>query len=127
VKFQADYTYTLADDDITHTQLLRRPRHKASLTARWQASDALSLLASVIYQSEWADINRSGSASGLRGTPYTLINLAAAYDLGNGVALFARLKNLLDRRYQDPIGFQHQGFGVFGGLKVAFDAPGVAR
>ena len=56
-------------------------------------------------------------------TPYTLVNLAGSYDLGHGVTLFARINNLLDRHYQDPIGFQHQGLGVFGGIKVAFDVP----
>ena len=60
-------------------------------------------------------------------TPYTLVNLAGSYDLGRGVNLFARIDNLLDRHYQDPIGFQHQGLGVFGGIKVAFDASDLGR
>ena len=49
------------------------------------------------------------------------MNLAGSYDLGNGVTAFARIDNLLDRRYQDPIGFLHPGLGVFAGVKVAFD------
>jgi vitamin B12 transporter len=122
-----DYTYTMADDDITHTELLRRPKHKASVNARWQATGRLSFSATAVYTGTWADINRSGSASGLAATPYTLVNLAGAYDLGRGVNLFARIDNLLDRHYQDPIGFQHQGLGVFGGIKVAFDASDLGR
>jgi len=119
---RADYTYTMANDDITRTELLERPKHKASLDAIWRASDALTLTATAIYTGKWADISRDGTP-GLFATPYTLINLAGAYDLGNGLSLFARLNNLLDRHYQDPIGFQHQGFGVFGGIKYAFDVP----
>ncbi len=119
---RADYTYTMANDDVTHTELLRRPKHKVSLDGKWQATDALSLSATLVYTGKWADINRSGSESGLFATPYTLVNLAGSYDLGHGVSLFARINNLLDRHYQDPIGFQHQGLGVFGGMKVAFDA-----
>src|SRR5262249_31651983 len=65
---RADYTYTAANDEVTHTQLLRRPMHKASLYAKWQATEALSFSATVIYKGKWADINRSGSVSGLRAT-----------------------------------------------------------
>ncbi len=124
---RADYTYTMANDDVTHTELLRRPKHKVSLDGRWQATDALSLSATVVYTGKWVDINRSGSESGLFATPYTLVNLAGSYDLGHGVSLFARINNLLDRHYQDPIGFQHQGLGVFGGIRVAFNGPDLGR
>jgi vitamin B12 transporter len=117
----------MATDDVDHTELLRRPKHKASLDARWQATDALLLTATAVFTGAWADINRDGTASGLRGTPYTLINLTGSYDLGRGLSLFARINNLPDRHYQDPIGFQHQGLGVFGGLRVAFDAPGAGQ
>jgi vitamin B12 transporter len=40
-----DYTFTIADDVIQHTELLRRPRHKLSSTVAWQATEALSLTA----------------------------------------------------------------------------------
>jgi vitamin B12 transporter len=121
---RADYTYTMANDDTTHTELERRPKHKVSLDAKWQATAALSFTATAVYTGKWSDINRDGTESGLFATPYTLVNLAGNYDLGHGVTLFARINNLLDRHYRDPIGFQHQGLGVFGGIKVAFDAPG---
>jgi vitamin B12 transporter len=121
---RADYTYTLANDEVTHTELLRRPRHKVGLDARWEATPALSFSATALYVGDWADISRSGLVSGLRTTPYTLIDLAGAYDCGRGVTLFARINNLLDRIYQDPAGFQHQGLGVFAGVRIALDVPG---
>jgi vitamin B12 transporter len=124
---RADYTYTMANDEITHTELLRRPKHKASLNAKWQATGALSFAATAVYTGEWADINRSGAVTGLRSTPFTLINLAGSYDFGHGITGFARINNLLDRHYQDPIGFQHPGFGVFAGVKLAFDTPDLGR
>jgi vitamin B12 transporter len=124
---RADYTYTIANDDITHTELIRRPKHKATLNAKWQATSALSFTATAIYTGKWADINRDGTATGLFATPYTLINLAGTYDLGRGISFFARIDNLLNRTYQNPIGFQHQGLGVFAGVKVGFDVPGMPR
>jgi vitamin B12 transporter len=124
---RADYTYTAANDDILHQELLRRPKNKVSLNAKWQATDALLFTATAVYTGKWVDINRSGSESGLFATPYTLVNLTAAYDLGHGVSFFGRINNLLDRHYQDPIGFQHQGLGVFAGVKLAFDTPDLGR
>lgn len=64
------------------------------------------------------------SAPRLRAGDYTLVNLAGAHELGGGVA---RIDNLLDRRYEDPTGFQRPGFGIFAGLKVAPDAAGARR
>ncbi|HEY1798188.1 MAG TPA: TonB-dependent receptor [Stellaceae bacterium] len=120
---RADYTYTMANDDTTHTELLQRPKHKVSFDARWQATPALSFTASAVYTGKWSDINRDGTATGLFATPFTLVNLTGSYDLGHGITLFARINNLLDRHYQQPLGFEHQGLGVFGGVKVAFDTP----
>jgi vitamin B12 transporter len=120
---RADYTYTMAMDDIAHQELLERPKQKVSLNAKWQATEALSFSATAVYTGKWVDINRDGTATGIYAAPFTVVNLAANYDLGNGVSLFGRINNLLDVHYQDPIGFQHQGLGVFGGIKVAFDVP----
>jgi vitamin B12 transporter len=118
---RADYTFTIAQDDILRTELPRRPKHKASLNAAWQITDAASLSATLLYVGPWRDVSRSGNATGLTGGGYTLVNLAASYDLGHGVTAFMRVNNLLDRRYQEPIGFLHQGLGVFGGVRVAFN------
>jgi vitamin B12 transporter len=67
-------------------------------------------------------VNRAGTVTGLRSDGYVVANLAADYDLGHGVTAFARIDNLLDRHYQDPIGFLRPGLSAFAGIKVAFDA-----
>jgi vitamin B12 transporter len=120
--FRADYTYTIANDDILHQELLRRPRDKASLDARWQVTEPALLWMTLVYVSPWADVNRAGTVSGLRQNGYTVVNLAGTYDLGNGLTAFARIDNLLDRHYQNPSGFQKPGLGVFAGVKLAFDS-----
>lgn len=126
LKFRADYTLTIADDDILHQELIRRPKNKASLNATWQPTPAWSLSATLLYVGPWIDTNRDGE-SGIPADGYTLVNLAASYDLGHGVTAFARIDNLLDRHYQDPLGFQRPGLGVFGGLRVAFDVAGAGK
>jgi vitamin B12 transporter len=32
--------------------------------------------------------------------------------------VFGRIDNLFDERYQDPIGFERPGFGIFGGVRL---------
>lgn len=117
---RADYTYTMATDDVLQTELLRRPKNKASLDIGWQAAPDLSFSATVLYVGPWVDVYRDGTP-GASGAGYTLVNVAESYDLGQGVTTFARINNLLDRHYQDPVGFDRPGFGIFAGVRVAFD------
>jgi vitamin B12 transporter len=118
---RADYTYTIARDDLTGQPLIRRPRNKASLTASWRPIEKLTLAASVIYVGERLDINYAGTAD-VEARPYTLVNLDVSYKLTNSVTLFARGDNLLDQHYQEVTGFLRPGLGIFGGIRVAFDA-----
>ena len=121
-KVRGDYTYTDAIDDTTGLELLRRPRHKASLNVVWLPTDRLTISATALYVGSQVDGNRSFSIQRLDTDPYFVVNLAADYDLGKGVTLFARIDNLFDERYENPTGFQRPGFGVFAGIRVNFDA-----
>ncbi len=115
-----DYTYTEAVDDVLREPLLRRPKHKASLNANWQASARLSFTATILGVSQWVDGNRDFSVPRLDAAGYTTVNLAANFALTDKVALFGRLNNLFDRRYEDPIGFLQPGVGAFAGVRVTF-------
>jgi vitamin B12 transporter len=118
---RADYTFLIARNDITDQELLRRPKHKASLDAAWRVTEAAVLSATLLYVGPWVDVNRAGTMSGVPANGYTLVNLAGSYGLGNGLTAYARIDNLLDRHYQDPIGFLRPGLGVFAGVRIAFD------
>ncbi|HKP92549.1 MAG TPA: TonB-dependent receptor [Chthoniobacterales bacterium] len=117
---RADYTYTDARDDTTGLELLRRPRHKASLSGTWRPIDRLSISATLLYVGSQVDGNRSFSIQRLDTPDYYLVNLAAEYDCGHDVTVFARIDNLLDKRYENPTGFQRPGFAVYAGMRVAF-------
>jgi vitamin B12 transporter len=125
-KVRGDYTYTDAVDDTTGLQLIRRPKHKAGLNLLWLPIDRLSISATALYVGSQLDGNRSFSIQRLETDPYFLVNLAADYDLGRGVTLFARIDNLFDERYENPTGFQRPGFGVFAGMRVEFAAKNSA-
>jgi vitamin B12 transporter len=115
---RADYTYTLAQDDILREELLRRPKVKASFAATWQASDALAFATTVLYVGPWIDGNRDFTIPRLAAGGYATTNLAATYVLSRNLSLFGRINNLFDRRYEDPVGFDRPGFGVFAGIKA---------
>ncbi len=120
----ANYTYTFTRDDILDQELLRRPKDKADIDATWKASRKLSVSASLDYVGAWIDGNRDFSIPRLEAQPYATVNLAASYALADGVTLFGRIDNLLDRRYQIPVGFLAPGFGVFGGVRVDLSKAG---
>lgn len=120
-KLRADYTCTDATDDTTGLELLRRPKHRASLNTTWRPIDRLSFSTTMIYVGSQVDGNRSFSIPRLKNDPYFLVNVAAEYDCGKEVTLFARADNLFDRRYEAPTGFQRPGFGFFAGVRVSFN------
>jgi vitamin B12 transporter len=68
-------------------------------------TEAAVLSATLLYVGPWRDVSRSGTVTGLMAKGYTLVNLAASYDLGNGPSAYGRIDNLFDRGYQNPIGF----------------------
>jgi vitamin B12 transporter len=114
-----DYTFTEAVDEILNEQLLRRPKHKASLNAGWQATSRLSLHTTVLTVGDWADGNRNFSIPRLRAPGYTTADVAANFDITSKLALFGRIDNLFNRRYQNPTGFMHSGLGAYAGVKVS--------
>jgi vitamin B12 transporter len=113
-----DYTYTQATDDVLHEELLRRPRHKGNLNATWRPTDSVLINASVLTVSGWVDGNRDFSIPRLDAPGYTIVNIAASHDISRALAVFARVDNLFDRHYQNPIGFLQPGIGVFAGIRA---------
>jgi vitamin B12 transporter len=118
VTVRADYTYTLAENAELHQELSRRPKHKASVTASWRATDALTLSATAILTGDWIDTDREGTVARLKASGYTTADLAANYALTDRLSVFGRITNLLDRRVENPIGFQQPGIGAYAGVKV---------
>ncbi|HYB22275.1 MAG TPA: TonB-dependent receptor, partial [Solirubrobacteraceae bacterium] len=102
---RVDYTFTEAEDDILQQELLRRPKHRGTFIATWQASSAWTMNLDVLAVGTWVDGNRDFSIPRLDAPGYTTVNLATTYDLSPQVALFGRLDNLLDRHYENPVGF----------------------
>jgi len=113
-----DYTYTEATDEILHEELLRRPKHKATLNTNWQATQRLSFNATIMTVGTWVDGNRDFSIPRLNAPGYTTLSLAGNFAVNNTLSVFARLDNLFDRHYQDPVGFLQPSLGAYAGIRV---------
>ena len=98
--------------------LLRRPKHRGSFVATWQATRAWQWNLDVLAVGNWVDVSRDGLDFGPQrtglydGEPRHQLRPHAA------LALFARVDNLLDRHYENPVGFLQPSIGVYAGLKV---------
>lgn len=138
---RADYTYTVARDasaiaptaaaaqaeilrqaveGTPQPDLLRRPRRKASLQATWKPIDKLSLSASLVRVGGWIDGTRDFSITRIKTPGYMLVNVAGSYDLAEGVTATARVDNLLNKQFQNPLGFRAPGLAAYAGLRMSY-------
>lgn len=120
LSWRADYTYTKAEDAVLGSELLRRPKHKASVEAHWRVTDGATLSATVLYVGSRIDRTRDFTVPRLEAGGFTFVNLAGSYALNRVLTAFARIENLFNREYEDPTGFQRPGFGAFAGLQAVF-------
>ena len=118
LNLRADYTYTDAIDERTNLALLRRPRHKASLNAAWNATGELQLDATLLYVGPHLDGNRDFSVPRFRKGGEFTADVAASYRLTENFSVFGRLENAFDNTYQSPEGFLRPGIGGFAGIKA---------
>jgi len=118
---------------------IRRAPHIGSASVTWKPLDGRATLnLNVRYNGRQLDSNFSGI-----GTPFpaslpdvkpatganagkvvlpsfTLVNLAASYDLSDGVEVFGRVENLTDEDYYEVFGFPTQGRTAAVGARVKF-------
>jgi vitamin B12 transporter len=118
VKIRGDYTFTRAVDATTGLELLRRPRHKGSVTMLWNPVDPLTISATMLHVGDWIDGSRP-DFNRITQSGYTVVNLAANYQVNQYVQAFGRVDNLFDEKYQNPSGFDRPGLAVYVGMKLA--------
>lgn len=119
LRVRADYTYTDARDAQTGELLKRRPQNKASLSLGWTPAERWLLTASVLYIGESEDFDRATFAE-ITLPGYTVVNVAAEYELNDNATLYGRIDNLFDKQYQVPAGFDATGIGGYAGLRFKY-------
>lgn len=116
---RVDYTFTETEDEETGDNLLRRPRHKASVSADLQATENIDLAVNVIYTGGRLDIDSNTFAT-VSTTDYALVNVSGSYRLGETWRFFARIENLFDENYEPADGFKGPGISALAGVRATF-------
>lgn len=108
VHHRLSYDYTRAKDTGNQDlQLLRRAEHKGSWIADTRF-DAATLTAELLYVGKRYDNNWATNQRVELGA-YTLLNLAASYEVTQQFILGGRIENLFDRDYVPAYGYASPG------------------
>jgi len=120
---RAGYTYTKTRDKETGEELLRRPKHKLTGDINYRFLGAGNLNLGLVYVGSRDDLTFDPITYAQQTVTlkdYLVVNLAASYDVTKNLQLFGRIDNLLDRHYEEVLGYGTPGIGAYGGVKVSF-------
>jgi outer membrane cobalamin receptor len=101
--------------------LIRRPRHQAAVDLTY-AVGRVSAFGEVTTRSQVLDVEPSfGTFGGLFFTPgYAIANAGASVGLARGLAVYARVLNLGDRKYEETLGYPALRRSGIVGIRVGF-------
>ncbi len=119
--FTGQFTY-IDGQDADGIELVRRPKHLASANLAYEFLDGRAKLdLGIDYNGKQKDIQFSNffaTRTTVALDDFVLVNLAASYELIEGVDLYGRIENLLDENYQEVLGFSSPGIGAFIGIRT---------
>ncbi|RIA43694.1 vitamin B12 transporter [Hephaestia caeni] len=117
----ANYTYTRARNRTPGANfghdLARRPRETVNFSADYRFPFALSLGGTVSVVGDSYD--DAGNVTRLDG--YVLAGVRAELPVGERFALYGRIENLFDERYQTVFGYGTVGRAAYGGVRMRLD------
>lgn len=119
-----DIAYTFLTATENGTREVRRPAHIGSANLTLNTPDRrLSGTLTVRYngaQDDLAYTDPSFVPVRVRLADYTLVNLSAEYRLTDVIAVFGRVENLFDERYEEVFSFATPGRSAVGGVRARF-------
>jgi vitamin B12 transporter len=110
--FSATYTWMPSRNLITGAPLPRRPEHSGSFTVTWTPEPEWEVAFTGIVVGTRR--NTASSATMLPG--YWRLDASLSHALSDSVKAFARIENLTNNTYQDPVGYNAAGFSAYVGL-----------
>lgn len=122
--FTGSYTWN-SNKDANGVSLVRRAKHIASANLNYGFNafgNKGNLNLGVKYNGKQTDFafDPFFNRSIVELDDYTLLNVAASYEIYDQVELFARVENLLDESYQEVYSYAAQGIAAYGGVRVSF-------
>ena len=115
IDINLNYTFTRTKDE-DDKELLRRPKHKASIDVEYRTTERMTLSASLLHIGSRRDVDGSGARVTMGG--YSLINIAANYQINPTARLFARIDNFTGKTYEPAYGFQALGMAGYLGIEL---------
>lgn len=123
--FAAAYTYLDTEKtsslDIAQPEgarLPRRPRNEVYVSASYLWCKKLRTTIEAKFVNAREELNFGGPNFDIE--DYTIVNLAAEYEVNSNMSVFARIENLGNEQYAEVFGFPALGRAAYGGFKVKF-------
>jgi len=121
VRLSSSYTYTDSEDKTTGEELVRRPKHKANFNVNYAYSEAGNLNLAAVYTGERDFKDFSGPPGTLKETGgHTIFNVAISHEVADGIEIFGRVDNILNKDYEEVLGYTSSGIGGYVGFNIAF-------
>jgi vitamin B12 transporter len=121
----ATYTYLEAEKtsgaDISQprgARLPRRPRNEVYVSATYLWFGKLRTTAEAKFVNAREEL--SFGAPNFDIEDYSVVNIAAEYEISPHLSVFGRINNLTDEKYSEVFGFPALGRGAYGGVRVRF-------
>ena len=115
VDIKIGYTYTDSEDG-NGARKARVPLHKGSFDLNIYPIDEVLLNVGILYVGERYDGTYSDETLG----SYTLVNLAASWQIIENLKIYGRVENLFDKQYEEVAGYGTAGASGYLGLKASF-------
>lgn len=118
--YLAYVTGTLTDENGVNTgNLYRRPKFTFGANVYYQVSNDFSVGLNYKYTGDRTDeqFNPDFSTSIITLKPYSLLDAHLQYTINKHFSLFADLKNILDQKYTDWIGYNTSRFNFMEGIR----------
>jgi vitamin B12 transporter len=127
VSLAASYTYLDPRDAATNLRLQRRPSHSGTLGLGYSPSGRATLSLGALFTGDRDDFDyRTYPAARVTLPPHTRVDASGSYEVARphgtwpGLALTARIENLLDARYEDIKNFPARGRSLLFGGRMRF-------
>lgn len=108
------YAFTASSNRQTGNRLARRPRHAGTFSLDWQALELVTFGADLRVVS--ASFDDPANTRRLGG--HALLDLRAAWDVTDRVALYGRIENVWDEHYQSALGYAQAGRAAYLGVRA---------
>jgi vitamin B12 transporter len=120
IQFLTHLTYVDADIQDSTEPLRDRPKWRGGFGLDWQIRNSLRLHVAYTAVGDRFDFQIPVPERTIA-KQYQTLDLAASYQIVEGITGFLRVDNLLDREYQEFVGFPNPGIYTRAGVLISFE------